>query len=76
VESSTSVHTPAQRVVHPTRGHRHGPTTRLMRPSDLGERLKPFVFLDLFEADMGGSAVCPARSKHVSQCAEETSHVL
>jgi redox-sensitive bicupin YhaK (pirin superfamily) len=23
-----------------------------MRPSDLGERLKPFVFLDLFEADM------------------------
>jgi redox-sensitive bicupin YhaK (pirin superfamily) len=25
---------------------------RLMSPSDLGEHLKPFVFLDLFEADM------------------------
>jgi redox-sensitive bicupin YhaK (pirin superfamily) len=25
-----------------------------MSPSDLGERLKPFVFLDLFEADMRG----------------------
>jgi redox-sensitive bicupin YhaK (pirin superfamily) len=24
----------------------------LMSPSDLGEQLKPFVFLDLFEADM------------------------
>ena len=23
-----------------------------MSPSDLGEQLKPFVFLDLFEADM------------------------
>jgi redox-sensitive bicupin YhaK (pirin superfamily) len=26
---------------------------RLIIPSDLGEVLKPFVFLDLFEADMG-----------------------
>src|SRR3954468_10606957 len=25
---------------------------RLMSPSDLGEELKPFVFLDLFEADL------------------------
>jgi redox-sensitive bicupin YhaK (pirin superfamily) len=38
--------------VHRTRGYRHGPITRLMSPSDLGERLKPFVFLDVFEADM------------------------
>ena len=27
-----------------------------MSPSDLGEQLKPFVFLDLFEADMRGLA--------------------
>ncbi|HZA40608.1 MAG TPA: pirin family protein, partial [Actinomycetota bacterium] len=27
-----------------------------MSPSDLGNRLKPFVFLDLFEADMRGLA--------------------
>jgi redox-sensitive bicupin YhaK (pirin superfamily) len=27
----------------------HGPVTRLMSPSDLGEIIKPFVFLDLFD---------------------------
>ncbi|MDB4890515.1 MAG: Pirin [Gemmatimonadetes bacterium] len=39
-------------VIHRTRGFSHGPITRLMSPSDLGQELKPFVFLDLFEADM------------------------
>ena len=43
-------------IVHRTRGHGYGPIVRLMSPSDLGERLKPFVFLDLFEADMRGLA--------------------
>lgn len=38
----------ARRVVHRTRGHVHGPVTRLMSPGDLGEFLKPFVFLDIF----------------------------
>ena len=33
-------------VVYRTKGHAHGPVTRLMSPSDLGETLKPFVFLD------------------------------
>ncbi|HMI40515.1 MAG TPA: pirin family protein [Sphingomicrobium sp.] len=33
-----------------TFGDRHGPITRLMSPSGLGRRLKPFVFLDLFDA--------------------------
>ena len=41
-------------IVHRTRGYGQGPIVRLMSPSDLGERLKPFVFLDLFEADMRG----------------------
>jgi redox-sensitive bicupin YhaK (pirin superfamily) len=36
-------------IVHRTRGQTHGPTTRLMSTSDLGEILKPFVFLDLFD---------------------------
>jgi redox-sensitive bicupin YhaK (pirin superfamily) len=40
-------------IVHRTRGHGHGPITRLMSPSDLGQVLKPFVFLDIF--DMGGA---------------------
>lgn len=38
-------------IVHRTQGNRHGPITRLMSPGDLGQVLKPFVFLDLF--DMG-----------------------
>ncbi|TFW14184.1 pirin family protein [Brevundimonas intermedia] len=46
---------PARKIVHRTRGKRHGPITRLMSPSDLGEIVKPFVFLDLAEADsLGG----------------------
>ena len=39
----------ARAIVHRTRGLTHGPITRLMSPSDLGEMLKPFVFLDLFD---------------------------
>lgn len=43
-------------IVHQTRGSAHGPITRLVSPSDLGEVLKPFVFLDLnsFGPDHGG----------------------
>jgi len=33
-------------IVHQTRGHKRGPITRLVSPSDLGEVMKPFVFLD------------------------------
>ncbi len=43
------IESPSRRVQHRTRGHRHGPITRLMSPSDLGHVLKPFVFLDLFD---------------------------
>jgi redox-sensitive bicupin YhaK (pirin superfamily) len=38
----------ARAIVHRTRGETHGPITRLVSPSDLGESIKPFVFLDLF----------------------------
>ncbi len=38
-------------IVYRTRGRRHGPVTRLMSPGDLGEVLKPFVFLDLVDTD-------------------------
>src|SRR5437868_8452935 len=41
-----------RQIVHRTRGNSHGFVTRLMSPGDLGEVLKPFVFLDLF--DNGG----------------------
>jgi len=39
-----------------TRGRRHGPITRLMSPGDLGERLKPFVFLDAVDLRPGNSS--------------------
>ena len=38
-----------RRITHKTRGRTHGMVTRLMSPGDLGEILKPFVFLDLFD---------------------------
>jgi redox-sensitive bicupin YhaK (pirin superfamily) len=45
------VHVPPRKIVRRTRGNRHGPITRLMSPSDLGQVLKPFVFLDLFDME-------------------------
>jgi redox-sensitive bicupin YhaK (pirin superfamily) len=37
---------PGRAIVDRTFGHTRGPITRLMSPSDLGEVLRPFVFLD------------------------------
>jgi redox-sensitive bicupin YhaK (pirin superfamily) len=34
------------------RGQAHGPITRLISPADLGEKLKPFIFLDFFSAEI------------------------
>lgn len=51
IQSRTSVDSSHRTIVHRTRGDRHGPITRLMSPGDLGQQLKPFVFLDLFEAE-------------------------
>jgi redox-sensitive bicupin YhaK (pirin superfamily) len=49
-ETSTTACT----VVHHTRGSTHGPITRLVSPSDLGQLIKPFIFLDRFETAAGG----------------------
>ena len=38
-------------IVLSTRGHSHGPITRLVSPGDVGQIIKPFVFLDYFDAD-------------------------
>ncbi|HEX7360060.1 MAG TPA: pirin family protein [Bryobacteraceae bacterium] len=40
-----------RRITRRTRGYGHGPITRLMSPSDLGQVVKPFVFLDIFDAN-------------------------
>jgi redox-sensitive bicupin YhaK (pirin superfamily) len=47
----SSIQQSVREIVHRTRGVRGGPITRLMSPSDLGELVKPFVFLDLFDFD-------------------------
>jgi len=49
VKTTTEVR--ARRVAYRTRGHTHGPITRLVSPSDLGQVIKPFVFLDYFDID-------------------------
>ena len=41
------VETSVREIVYRTRGRTRGPITRLVSPSDLGEIIKPFVFLDL-----------------------------
>jgi redox-sensitive bicupin YhaK (pirin superfamily) len=48
-KSTAVVEERSRQIVHRTHGRRHGPITRLMSPSDLGDVLKPFVFLDLFD---------------------------
>jgi redox-sensitive bicupin YhaK (pirin superfamily) len=43
------VQSPFRQIARRTRGHGEGSITRLMSPSDFGQLLKPFVFLDLFD---------------------------
>jgi redox-sensitive bicupin YhaK (pirin superfamily) len=40
-------------IAHRTVGKGHGPITRLMSPGDVGELVKPFIFLDLFQMGAG-----------------------
>jgi redox-sensitive bicupin YhaK (pirin superfamily) len=40
-----------RRIAYRTRGRSHGPIARLVSPSDVGELIKPFVFLDYFDID-------------------------
>ncbi len=47
----------ARRIVQTTGGRRHGSIARLMSPSDIGELIKPFVFLDHFEIVPGPKPV-------------------
>ena len=47
----SGIETAIRQIVLRTRGHSHGAVTRLVSPGDVGELIKPFVFLDYFEAD-------------------------
>jgi redox-sensitive bicupin YhaK (pirin superfamily) len=51
---STLVSAP-RAIAHRTRGTTHGPITRLMSPGDLGQVLKPFIFLDLVHFQTGAA---------------------
>ena len=51
----------ARTVTYRTRGRSHGPITRLVSPSDVGDLIKPFVFLYYFEMDPKRT---PARGFH------------
>jgi len=44
--TEAAVNVGARRIALTTRVRRHGPITRLVSPSDIGELIKPFVFLD------------------------------
>jgi len=55
--ASLTAGTTMRAINHRTRGTRHGPITRLMSPADLGQMVKPFIFLDLFEAENFTSGV-------------------
>src|SRR5438128_12578314 len=48
---NTTTEARARRVASRTRGHSHGPITRFVSPSDVGQLIKPFVFLDYFDID-------------------------
>ena len=49
VSTKSSPPRSARAIVQRTRGRAQGFATRLMSPSDFGEILKPFVFLDFFD---------------------------
>ena len=55
-----------RRIAFRASGTRHGPITRLVSPSDIGELIKPFVFLDHGEIEPTGEplfGIHPHRKK-------------
>jgi len=49
IKETLAARTSVRSIARRTHGQNHGLVTRLMSPSDFGEILKPFVFLDLFD---------------------------
>ena len=47
--SPTSVVEDGRHIIFRTRGRAHGPVVRMVSPSDVGQLIKPFVFLDLID---------------------------
>jgi len=57
--SVSAVRSRRRGIAQLTPGSTHGPITRLMSPGDLGELVKPFVFLDYFEVASSGGPQMP-----------------
>jgi redox-sensitive bicupin YhaK (pirin superfamily) len=55
----TSTLTRTRGIVTKTRGRGHGPITRIVSPGDIGELIKPFVFLDHFDFVSTGAPMFP-----------------
>src|SRR5260221_5880975 len=51
MNANTATEARARRISYRTRGHSQGPITRLVSPSDVGQLIKPFVFLDYFDIE-------------------------
>jgi hypothetical protein len=47
-----AVQSAVRQIARRTRGRRHGPIVRLISPSEFGEILKPFVFVDFLDHDV------------------------
>jgi len=58
------VEKPVRGIIHRTHGNLGGPVTRLVSPSDLGELIKPFVFLDRFDFDERGATMSMEHGWH------------
>src|SRR6266404_8024378 len=54
VKTNPQIATAPRGIELRTSGRSHGPITRLVSPSDIGERIKPFVFLDRGEVRYTG----------------------
>lgn len=44
-------------IVFRTKGHSHGPVTRLFSPGDLGHQIKPFILLDRIDMEASSGAL-------------------
>jgi len=55
---------PTRNIVFRTRGSVGGPITRLASPGDLGELIKPFVFLDRFDFEAEAPSMSMERGWH------------
>ena len=51
---TTATLSASRTILYRSHGSRHGPIARLVSPGDVGQMIKPFIFLDHFESPAGG----------------------